>query len=79
MGAYLKFERICVVGTGGEVRVNSSASTEGSAVRQLILFPVLRLHTLSVAVGGVGGAHSLTAYTKHSNDRMGLSVFKIDS
>ena len=46
--------------------MNQGSSTEGAAVRQLILLPVLGLHTLSVAVGGVSGAHRLTTCTNHT-------------
>lgn len=62
---HLQFERVCVIGTGGEVGVDQSSPTEGSPIRQLVLLPVLGLHTLSVAVGGVGGAHCLTTWKPH--------------
>lgn len=57
---YLQLEGVGVVRTWGEVGVHEGAATEGSVVRQLVLLAVLRLHTLSVAVRGVGGAHRLT-------------------
>lgn len=46
--------------------MNQSTSTEGSTVRQLIFFPVLRLYTFSIAVAWVIGAHCLTTYTNHT-------------
>lgn len=61
---YLQLEGVCVVRTGGEVGVHEGAAAEGAVVRQLVLLAVLRLHALSVAVGGVGGAHRLTTYAK---------------
>lgn len=60
---YLQFEGVGVIWTGGEVGMNEGASTEGSAVRRLILLTVLGLHAFSVAVGGVSSAHRLTTYT----------------
>ena len=65
----LQFEGVAVVGAGGEVSVHHGAPTEGPPVRQLILLPILGPHTLSVAVGGVGGPHSLATYTQPSRDR----------
>lgn len=44
--------------------MHEGAAAEGAVVRQLVLLAVLRLHALSVAVGGVGGAHRLTTYAK---------------
>lgn len=63
---YLQLEGVGVVRTGGEVSVHQGAATEGSAVGQLVLLAVLGLHALSVAVGGVSGAHRLPTYTNHT-------------
>lgn len=70
--SHLQLERVCVVGAGGEVRVDSSAATERPSVRRLFVVAVLRLDALSVAGRGVGGAHCLATWTaeaKH-NRRM---------
>ena len=68
-GQYLQLEGVCVVGAGGEVGVHQGAPTEGPAVRQLVLLPILRLHRLPVAVGGICGSHSLTAWRHHRRRR----------
>lgn len=63
--SYLQFEGVGVIGTWSEVSMNESPSAKGSTVRQLILFPVLRFYTFSVAVWRVSGSHCLTTYTNH--------------
>lgn len=65
---YLQLEGVSVVRTRGEVGVHEGAAAEGSVVRQLVLLAVLRLDALSVAVGGVGGAHRLTTYAKNNTE-----------
>lgn len=70
---HLQFEGVCVVGTRGEVGVSQRSAAERPAVRQLVLLAVLRLDALSVAVGGVGGAHRLATYTPR-RQRRGLKT-----
>lgn len=49
-GTYLEFERLHVVGAGGEVRVDQSAATERSVVRDAVL---LQPHAVPLTVSAV--------------------------
>lgn len=57
---YLELQRVCVIGTGGEVGVHSGTPTEGTPIGWLLIVTIFRLDTLPVAGGGVRGAHSMT-------------------